>query len=222
MGGTESCASPTPPPALAAPPPPSEGRGLWRQSWLGLDAISAAEQGSLAGSNFLIRTPGLPARWFSALTPLLQNRTPQASPQTTHTHREPHVYKSEGLQWGHRSGTGHRRGAGAKPSLQRPRSRSRLLTQLLDACFRLLHPPCLPLIEWIPNPRTERAGWGNQSSADHTTTREKAPSTLWPISSGSAETRARRWALGRQPPPPAPRQLQEEGGLRQGRGTEAL
>lgn len=115
VGGAESCASPIPSPALAAPPPPSEGRGLRRQSWLGLDAISAAEQGSLAGSNFLIRTPGLPACWFSALTPLLQNRTPQASLQTTHTHREPHVYKSEGLQWGHCSGTGCRRGIGAKP-----------------------------------------------------------------------------------------------------------
>lgn len=119
--GSESCASPAPPPAQGCSPTSFRRAGLRQQSWLGLDAISAAEQGSLAGSNFLIRTPGLPARWFSALTPLLRNRTPQASPQTTHTHREPHVYKSEGAitgspQWSR----ARERGAGTKPWLGRP------------------------------------------------------------------------------------------------------
>lgn len=56
-----------------------KGGVFFSSSWLGLDAISAAEQGSLAGSNFLIRTPGLLAGLFPALTPLLRNRTPQAS-----------------------------------------------------------------------------------------------------------------------------------------------
>lgn len=78
VGGAESCASPTPPSALAAPPPPSEGQGLLRLSWLGLDAISAAEQGSLAGSNFLIRTPGLPARLL-----VLSPYSPPAKPHPT-------------------------------------------------------------------------------------------------------------------------------------------
>lgn len=56
-----------------------KGGVFFSSSWLGLDAISAAEQGLLAGSNFLIRTPGLLAGLFSTLTPLLRNRTPQAS-----------------------------------------------------------------------------------------------------------------------------------------------
>lgn len=137
--------------------------GPWRWSWLGLDAISATEQGSLAGSNFLIRTPGLPARWFSALTPLLRNHTPQASPQTTHTHREPHVYKSDsgvsavGVQ---------ERGTGTKPLQERPMERSGLFTQLLatpslpvsGSRHRQLAPPCLPQGMGSLGPRAERGG----------------------------------------------------------------
>lgn len=148
VGGAELCASPTPPSALAAPPPPSEGQGLLRLSWLGLDAISAAKQGSLAGSNFLIRTPGLPARLL-----VLSPYSPPAKPHPTglptdHSHAQGTTrVQVGGTKRGHHSGTGCRRGAGAKPPrppLRGPRSRSRLLTQLLDACFRLLHPPCLP------------------------------------------------------------------------------
>lgn len=53
------CSSPCPPLCSPTSQPPSKGKGGTRQwSWLGLDAISATEQGSLAGSNFLIRTPG--------------------------------------------------------------------------------------------------------------------------------------------------------------------
>lgn len=45
--------------AKHASKPLPKGGVFFSSSWLGLDAISAAEQGSLAGSNFLIRTPGL-------------------------------------------------------------------------------------------------------------------------------------------------------------------
>lgn len=116
VGGAESCASPTPPSALAAPPPPSEGQGLLRLSWLGLDAISAAEQGSLAGSNFLIRTPGLPARLL-----VLSPYSPPAKPHPTglptdHSHAQGTTrVQVGGTKRGHHSGTGCRRGAGAKP-----------------------------------------------------------------------------------------------------------
>lgn len=163
VGGAELCASPTPPSALAAPPPPSEGQGLLRLSWLGLDAISAAEQGSLAGSNFLIRTPGLPARLL-----VLSPYSPPAKPHPTglptdHSHAQGTTrVQVGGTKRGHHSGTGCRRGAGAKPPrppLRGPRSRSRLLTQLLDACFRLLHPPCLPpRVDPQPQEREGRLG----------------------------------------------------------------
>lgn len=146
-GGGESCASPAPPPAPGGSPTSFRRAGLRPQSWLGLDAISAAEQGSLAGSNFLIRTPGLPARWFSALTPLLRNRTPQASPQTTHTHREPHVYQSEGRSWGHHSGAACRREVLAQSHGQGgPKGRSELLTHLLAFYFRPPNPDSWPLL----------------------------------------------------------------------------
>lgn len=91
------------------------------------------------------------------------------------------------------------------PPLRRPRSRSRFLTQLLDVCFRLLHPPCLPLIEWIPNPMTERAGWGNQSSAEHTTTGKKAPSALWPISFWLSRDQGKQMGSRETAPSPSPK-----------------
>ena len=73
-----------------------KGRGLRRQSWLGLDAISAASRAPWLEAIFSLGPQAcLPACWFSALTPLLRNHTPQASPQTTHTHREQHVYELE-------------------------------------------------------------------------------------------------------------------------------
>lgn len=163
VGGAESCASPTPPSALAAPPPPSEGQGLLRLSWLGLDAISAAEQGSLAGSNFLIRTPGLPARLL-----VLSPYSPPAKPHPTglptdHSHAQGTTRVQVGgatvgsPQWDR---VQERCWCKVPPPLLRgPRSRSRLLTQLLDACFRLLHPPCLPpRVDPQPQEREGRLG----------------------------------------------------------------
>lgn len=68
-GGAESCASPAPP---SASQPPSEGRGLRPRSWLGLDAISAQSPASWLEAIFSLGPQAcLPARWFSALTPLL-------------------------------------------------------------------------------------------------------------------------------------------------------
>lgn len=228
--GGESCAGPAPPPAPGGSPTSFRRAGLRPQSWLGLDAISAAEQGSLAGSNFLIRTPGLPARWFSALTPLLRNRTPQASPQTTHTHREPHVYQSEGRSWGHHSGAACRREVLAQSHGQGgPKGRSELLTHLLAFYFRPPNPDSWPLLaargREDTRPRTGKGGWETLSPVEPLgwSPRVTLPRERPEHSAGSkallVQLRRQQRADGLSgggPPPPAPGLLRVEGGLGEG------
>ena len=78
-----------------------EGRdysGRW--SWLGLDAISATEQGSLAGSNFLIRTPGCLHVGSQPSLPSCET-TPHRPPHRPLTRTgNPYVRESGGRQWG--------------------------------------------------------------------------------------------------------------------------
>lgn len=216
----------------AVPPPPSKGRGLRWQSWLGLDAISAAEQGSLAGSNFLIRTPGLPARWFSALTPLLRNHTPQSSPQTTHTHREPHVYESEGRLWGHHSEARHRREVLAKAPVseargeaQAPRSAPSHWVAQFPAPKQPT-PPGLPQRERIPDLKAEKGSGETCSLASLRAGLTQLPrpqaecsaiSTAHPLLAqlgwGQAD------GLSKADNLPQPEAAPVEGGLHEGRGS---
>ena len=82
-----------------------EGRdysGRW--SWLGLDAISATEQGSLAGSNFLIRTPGCLHVGSQPSLPSCET-TPHRPPHRPLTRTgNPYVRESGGRQWGQLGG----------------------------------------------------------------------------------------------------------------------
>lgn len=152
-----------------------EGRGLRRQSWLGLDAISAASRAPWLEAIFSLGPQAcLPACWFSALTPLLRNHTPQASPQTTHTHREQHVCMSWRGDGGiPEVGPGAGEVLVQKPPPGKPHARSGLLTQVLATHFGFLHLPCVPQGDRIPDPRVEKGGRVTQNPVDYDTPRRK-------------------------------------------------
>lgn len=156
MGGAESCASPAPP---SAPQPPSEGRGLQPRSWLGLDAISASEPGFLAGSNFLIRTPGLPACPPVGSQPSLPSceTAPHRPPHRPLTRTGNHTCTS----WRGDSGvTGVGLGAGevlvgAHALTWETRGKARAPHPAPSRPFQVPAPPCLSRGgERIPDPRS--------------------------------------------------------------------
>ena len=135
-------------PLLPLPPSPlphllPKGRaGLRRRrwSWLGLDAISATEQGSLAGSNFLIRTPGCLHVGSQPSLPSCET-TPHRPPHRPLTRTgNPCVRESGGRQWGQCGGV-QERGSGPKPLQGWPVERSGLFTQQLATRCRLFRAP---------------------------------------------------------------------------------
>lgn len=187
----------------------------------------SSEPGFLAGSNFLIRTPGLPA------CPLvLSPHSPPVKPHPTglptdHSHAQGTTRVRAGgatvgsLKWGWvqpRCWWVH------KPAAGKLGARSGLLAGLLAAHFRFLHPPCLSRGERIPDPRIHKGARGTQSPAEHDTPKRKprALRRLQPIPSWLRGAGVSRWALGRQAPSPSPgcsewRVVSSEGG-----STEAL
>lgn len=150
------------------------------------------------------------------------------------------MYKSEGRSWGHDNGAGCRGEVLAQShGWEALKRRSELLTRLLAAHLRLPNPDSSPLLaatgreDTRPQNREGRLGdpepRGASGLASSHNTPERDPSTQRP--QHSAVSAALLAQLGRQladglsggrPPPPAPRLLRVEGGLRQGRGAEAL
>lgn len=185
----------------------------------------SSEPGFLAGSNFLIRTPGRPA------CPLvLSPHSPPVKPHPTglptdHSHAQGTTRVRVGgatvgsLKWGwvqERCWLVH------KPAPGERWARSGLLTPLPAARVRFPHPPRLSRGERIPDPRIHKGAWGARRSMTPPRESPRALRRLQPIPFWLSGAGVSRWALGRQPPPPAPgfsewRVVSSEGGR-----TEAL
>lgn len=218
----------------AAPPPPSEGRDC----------------GSRVGSGWMQFQPQSRAPWLEAIFSLgPQACLPVGSQPSlpfceTAPHRPPHrpltrtgshtCTSQRGRSRGHHSGAGRGREVLAQSRGRGgPRRRSELPLHLLGAHFGLPDPD-----SWLLPAAPGREDRGPQNPQGRPADLEPRGAS-GPASShstpGSPEHSAASTALlaqlgrrqadglsGGRPPPPAPRLLRVEGGLRRGRGAEAL
>lgn len=178
----------------------------------------SSEPGFLAGSNFLIRTPGLPA------CPLvLSPHSPPVKPHPTglptdHSHAQGTARVRAGgatvgsLKWGW---VQQRCWGVPKPAAGKLGARSGLLA----AHLRFLHPPCLSRGERIPDPRTHKGARGNPEPRGARHPQEKAPRAPPAPALPLLAPRGRGEQMGSREagPLPQPRLLGVEGGLQRGR-----